>query len=473
MTTAAASGAILAMPQPLSAARAGQRETTAVVIGAGIAGLSAAYELQKAGFRVTVMEKWDFVGGRMREEQRGPFYGPAHAIGIHEGNREMFDLAREIGILDQLESDKLADFYIVDNGQGLYPLTLRFKIDEVASIPGMSADTRKRIPLLQADLDRWATETDFCDMTRSAAEDTESLQQYYERLLGKAAADEVLAYWIEPVLLAWGWRVSDTSKMALLPWFAQRSGRFIYPRGGMGVLTTKLGSLVPVQLQTSVRFVSGPDASGKRTVHYTDTNGEDKTVVPDIVVCATEGKYIPSIVQNLTPEETDFFNSIFFTKGGGMTFVLDDKFAPAADFGTLYTPRNPDPMKQRVGGWGVSRRRSEPREVPPFARVALHREEYPKFQASGKSAYDYCLPLMQHFYPALQEEHIVDFITDFKDGLAHIPVGHIRKAAQIVEHQQRNRTSLYYAGEFLAGSHTGAACASGRTVGRTIIRHWT
>ena len=35
------------------------------VVGAGIAGLSCAYELQKAGYDVVVFEKNDYVGGRM------------------------------------------------------------------------------------------------------------------------------------------------------------------------------------------------------------------------------------------------------------------------------------------------------------------------------------------------------------------------------------------------------------------------
>ena len=38
---------------------------TAVVAGAGIAGLTAAYQLSKHGFHVTVLEASDRVGGRM------------------------------------------------------------------------------------------------------------------------------------------------------------------------------------------------------------------------------------------------------------------------------------------------------------------------------------------------------------------------------------------------------------------------
>ncbi|MBS3754060.1 MAG: FAD-dependent oxidoreductase, partial [Anaerolineales bacterium] len=40
-------------------------QTSALVIGAGIAGLTAAYQLQKRGLEVRVLEARDHVGGRM------------------------------------------------------------------------------------------------------------------------------------------------------------------------------------------------------------------------------------------------------------------------------------------------------------------------------------------------------------------------------------------------------------------------
>jgi len=67
-------------------------------------------------------------------------------------------------------------------------------------------------------------------------------------------------------------------------------------------LPRKLGSLLPVQNNTTVRYISPPDSSGRHTVHYLDTNLQRRSVTPDVVVCAVEGKDLDRLVQGMTPK---------------------------------------------------------------------------------------------------------------------------------------------------------------------------
>ena len=52
---------------------------TVMVVGSGIAGLSAAWDLSTAGFDVTVLEKDTMPGGRMIQTWVGPRYINPHA----------------------------------------------------------------------------------------------------------------------------------------------------------------------------------------------------------------------------------------------------------------------------------------------------------------------------------------------------------------------------------------------------------
>ena len=99
-----------------------------VVLGAGIAGLVAAYELQQAGYRVTVLEARDRVGGRVwtvrggdriaqsgRADQRAEFdrdlYFNAGAARIPSSHRVILGYARRFGV-------KLEPFVNVNRSAG-------------------------------------------------------------------------------------------------------------------------------------------------------------------------------------------------------------------------------------------------------------------------------------------------------------------------------------------------------------------
>jgi oxygen-dependent protoporphyrinogen oxidase len=78
------------------------------------------------------------------------------------------------------------------------------------------------------------------------------------------------------------------------------------------------------------------------------------------------------------------------------------------------------------------------------------------------------------FYPDLSEDKIEDVVISSRDDmLIYIPVGFIRELAAFLRAQESSRRGLYFAGEYLSHAHTGGACASGRTVARTILRHWS
>ena len=466
-----AAGALATVwPARLPALEQGAGRPTAVVIGAGIAGLSAAYELWKAGFEVVIFEKERFTGGRMVELQMGPLFQFTHAVGVFEANHEMFGLAAELGMADELHGPEALG--LQDNGHGLYPSGLFFDFQRLQAIPGLSDDPRRRLPDLKKDLDEMRDTIDPCLLATGASQDDESLKDYYERKLGKEAADELIRYWIDPVCEAWGWPPQMTSKVALLPWFAQQNVKFVYPKGGIGVLTRKLGSMLPVMNETTVRHITPPDSSGRHTVHYLTPQHERKSITPDVVVCATEGKYLARLVQGMSDKQADLSRNVFCTKEATACYILAERAAPPRRYGAAYIATHPDPIKARTSSWWVNPGEPE-KNHPPYARYYLSRAETPKWQMSDTALSRYCLPMMQHFYPPLLDESVITDIIDYTcDDLIYMPVGYIRRMAEVLREQAAGKRGLYFAGEYVSGAHTGAACASGRTVARMIARHW-
>src|SRR5271167_3929574 len=60
-----------AMAEPLTLQKGEAHGTKVVILGAGVAGLSAAYELGKAGYDCTVLEARDRPGGRVFTARKG------------------------------------------------------------------------------------------------------------------------------------------------------------------------------------------------------------------------------------------------------------------------------------------------------------------------------------------------------------------------------------------------------------------
>lgn len=174
---------------PVRTASAGPR---ALVVGAGISGLSAAYRLQQAGFRVQVLEASSSIGGRMSSVQMGGFTMSRGALILPGAHRAIVGLAAELGLgelppfhgtiaieregqLHRLRSDKL-------------PLDgMRTKL--------VSWRTKARLWRLALDGLRVMPTLSSLDISSAAAFDTQTALDYCERYLGTEARN----YLIGPV----------------------------------------------------------------------------------------------------------------------------------------------------------------------------------------------------------------------------------------------------------------------------------
>ena len=442
---------------------------TALVVGSGIAGLSAAYGLKQAGFNVSVMEKESLPGGRMVNSWVGPRYVNQHAGGVLTAYWEMFALGEEVGV--NMHGDVPYDETLIDNGHGLYNHALRFHSTEVMNVPGLSEETKQRLPKLLPDLARYRAEVDPCYIVTGVEYDVESLAGYYQRVLGRKAGREIVDYWIDPVCDAWGSLPDMCSCVPNLAWFAQQDAEFNIPHDGIGVLTRRLAELVDISYDTTVMRIGGPDADGRHRVRYLTGQGERKSVTPDIVVCAVEGKYVLHLLEEVSRKQRELLEATFFTKAAGICYLLKEEYAPGEFVYGRYIGTHPDDRKRRIYYWGANPQDWADKRQRPSVEVDLARREHARWLESGLPLQSYGLELLKPFYPV--EPHMIeDIVVLGGDELVDMPVGYVRKMAVVINEQESRRRGLYLSGEYLGAPHTGGACASGRNVARDIIKHW-
>lgn len=459
------------------------RGPTAIVIGSGIAGLSAAWELKQSGFRVTVFEKQHMAGGRMRQDWMGPMYGPVHAVGLWTGNTEMWDLAEELGLGNELADQPdypIMSGVLLNNGHGSYTTTPIFDLASLTQIPGMSSETKQRLPSLIPDLEEIAQSgADPCLLHTCAEFDDESMWDYLARKLGKTGAREFLDFWYQQMWLdVWHWKAETSSRMATLPFVAQTGNRWIVPTAGIDVLVRTLARRIDVLVNTTVRRISPVNNQGKHTVHYLSPTGERLTATPDVVVSAVEGNFVLPMVEGLAEREKNFFRQIHMIQSQNITYILKAGSGPAEPAGTDYssdgvpTPNHPHSRK-KLGNWTVIPANPGDYQQRPALAYTMDRSRENEWRASGQSLADFCLPLVQQQYPGINADNIDDIVVRGGDYVIHVPTGFARAVSGFHQMQNKERRGLYFAGEFLGNAHTGGACAAGRTVGRSIARHWT
>jgi monoamine oxidase len=154
-----AATAIAALPLNTAAATVSAARKRIVIVGAGLAGLVAGYELKRRGHRVTILEARDRPGGRVHT-LREPFAGGQHA---------------EAGAMFVPSSHELVIKYARAFGLTLRPMPAR------ALAPMLYAKGRRIDPLRPAGYD-WPVEL-------SAAERKITLDQMAEKYLGPALAE--------------------------------------------------------------------------------------------------------------------------------------------------------------------------------------------------------------------------------------------------------------------------------------------
>jgi len=92
-----------------------------VVIGAGITGLTAAYELTKRGLSVTVLERSERAGGLLHTERAGDFLIEAGADSMLAQKPAALNLCEELGLAPEFMKVRTPGAFVLRGGR-LYPI---------------------------------------------------------------------------------------------------------------------------------------------------------------------------------------------------------------------------------------------------------------------------------------------------------------------------------------------------------------
>lgn len=228
----------------------GSRESV-VVIGAGLAGLSAAFRLQQAGYAVTVLEKLDRPGGRVLTLRRDGFRIDAGPDAMTSGYREYQALAGEVGLSGEfvpssrvvglIRGGKVLD---IDMARMLsLPFTPALSAGAKLSMVGSLLKIRGLLPGV-----------DSFRLTDSADKDDlrETAEQFSRRTFGTEVSD----YVIDPLVrLVAGSGAARASRLSVLGGLVNWSVPLINLRGGLDRLPRRLAERLSIRYGAEAQSV--------------------------------------------------------------------------------------------------------------------------------------------------------------------------------------------------------------------------
>lgn len=435
---------------------------TVLVVGAGIAGLSAAYALQKAGFDVQVFEAEAFCGGRMTERRSGP-------IAYNTGARLVYPFGTAFwGLVDELA---LGDAVIALKGLGATAAAqgIPYQIDllpgsDLLRSPVLAFGDKVRLLPLALDFLRLRFFTDPDALDSAAAYDSETLAGYVKRKAGRNLLDLM----IEPVFRgARSWNPEEVSAAFLLTTMPHLIGKdtvFSF-KGGIGRVVAALSERLRVRLGVKVTNIRHAPQRKSCEVTY-GADGSSGREQFDLVVCAVEGARAAQIV-DLSGQERAFFDAVRYNSLGVVHYALKRdvppllKFLPRDSGSTISTYQQllASPATGRLApqiycqltpeATIAARRDNRMQELDAIIRADLRRE-YPDIDA--------------------QIDGVLNQWIEYK-----LPVpypGYARRVRDFRKEQAKEPRRIYFCGDYLSQALVTGACRSGMDTAALIATHW-
>ena len=334
------------------------------IIGGGISGLSAAYELHKRRVPFLLFEGSDRVGGVIRTESVDGFTIDGGPDSLLIQKPAALELCAELGLGDRLVSTLPPRTAYVFKAGCLYPLPEA----SVLGIPTRLRPLAMTSLLSAAGKIRMAMEV---GIPASVSDDDESVGSFFRRRFG----DESVAYLAEPLL--GGIHAGDVERLSMRALFPRlvnaerehgsvirrfrslsrsgerpKDGLFRSLPGGIGELTgAVVGALEASSLRTSqaVTRISGPSPLSVHTM-----SGE--TVRAKQVILTTPAYVTATLVSGLDPELESLCGSIPYTSTAIVVLSYPRRSVAHHLGGTGFVvPRVESELSLMAGSWVSSK----------------------------------------------------------------------------------------------------------------------
>ncbi len=296
-----------------------------LVIGAGIAGLTAAYQLQKAGLSVQVLEARSRPGGRMFTVDWEGFKVDPGAKFVTTSDRFLLEMVAELGLSDQIVRQQeglpiviyrhgrfhSANFLSIPSYLGWSGVSLRARLAMFKLIPHFLRIGRKLRNVYR--------------LESVAGDENLTLEEFFYQKINA----EMFEYWAEPMFETMcSYTGADISAKAFLAMMAgYLNADSVTFKDGIGALPSALSRLLDVQYGARACSIEiYPDGSG---VQVRCCQGESERIIEaERLVVAIPGNQVLSLFPAPRPSWQAFFPQVAYTISAMQYHICQTDYQP-------------------------------------------------------------------------------------------------------------------------------------------------
>ncbi|MEZ0396267.1 MAG: NAD(P)/FAD-dependent oxidoreductase [Anaerolineales bacterium] len=416
-----------------------------VVIGAGIAGLTAAYRLQKAGHSVIVLEAADHVGGRMITIEWNGWKIDPGAKFVTGGDKYLLEMVADLGLQNHLYSMYSDGVPTVILRDGQMHAVNFVSIGSYLRWTGVSRKARLAMVKLIPYFIKTALQIKHMyRMEQVPGPDGETLEEFFRRHISA----EMYEYWAFPTFETYcSYGPGDISRKAFLSLLmSYLNTKSLGLRPGIGVLPEALASRLDVRLKTAAKRLEFT-ADGVRVLY--DQAGKQEQLAADLAVVAVPGDQVPDLVAAPRPAWQDFFPFVHYSETVSIFPQVEGDFDPGGP--GVMIPRSEG---MYICSIGVDQKRPGQTLLLVDASVAQYDPAESDEAIIRKSKAD-----VEKIYPELAGRLGDTLVYRWPRKVPTFRPGYLEALARFRADMQEH--PVYFCGDYFSGPSTGAALYSG------------
>lgn len=433
-----------------------------IVVGAGIAGLTAAWRLQQAGLTVRVLEADTVPGGRMQTLDHDGFRIETGASLLGRNYTGMLRLIGELGLAHNYgPSTTLCGF---ERDRTVHRLRTDSRTDLLRTrllSPRTKAALLRALPTFLAHRRR----LDWDTMDQNTYLDTLSATQYARRRLTQEAIDHLC----EP-LFGGGIVLASPDQLAaadMLFYTAKLLVPHFNSPQGAGLLTRTLADRVPVELDAQVTAVHpGPDGV---TVTWKQPGQGERTEQADAAVIAVPAPQVPGLMPDLDAADRHYLTSIPYSRA--LIISLGLERPPPEKAFALFLSQQAHPA---LVGIELHHNKIAGRVDDGRGLITLHpRQEFTDrwWDADDTTVTQQAITAAAAVFPDLPRTVLTSHITRRDPALVVRPPGGYAALRAFNTRRRTQDPRIQLAGDYFGPSSTYGALRSGEHAATRLLRH--